>query len=98
MRLFVTKTLPIKELTFVNDLFDENGELNAWQKILNDFQLTQKSYFKWVQLIHAIPRPWKLAVLNDKGNCKNNHLIKNNQILAIEKLIPKELYSIVLKN
>ena len=30
----------------------------------------------------------------------NHHLIKNNQILAIEKLIPKELYSlsIVLKN
>ena len=46
----------------------------------------------------------KLALLNDKENCKNiiylNHyLIKNNQILAIEKLIPKELYSlsIVLK-
>ena len=40
-----------------------------------------------------------------KWNCKNiiylnHHLIKNNQILAIEKLIPKELYSlsIVLKN
>ena len=50
-------------------------------------------------------RPWKLAVLNDKGNCKNiiylnHHLIKNNQILVIEKFIPKELYSlsIVLKN
>ena len=30
----------------------------------------------------------------------NHHLIKNNQLLAIEKLIPKELYSlsIVLKN
>ena len=43
--------------------------------------------------------------MNDKENRKNiiylNHnLIKNNQILAIEKLIPKELYllSIVLKN
>ena len=91
-----------KKINFVNDLFDENGELKALQKILSDFQLTQKSYFKWVQLINAILRPWKLAVLNDKGNCKNiylnHHLIKNNQILAIEKLIPKELYSIVLKN
>ena len=49
--------------------------------------------------MHAIPRSWKLAVLNDKGSCKNiihlNHrLIKNNQILAIEKLVPKELYSL----
>ena len=94
-----------KKINFVSDLFDENGELKSRQKILNDFQLTQKSYFKWFQLIHAIPRPWKLAVLNDKGNCKNiiylnHHLIKNNQILAIDKLIPKELYSlsIFLKN
>ena len=70
-----------------------------------DFQLTQKCYFKWFQLIHAVPTPWKLAVLNDKGNCKsiiylNHHLIKNNQILVIEKLIPKEVYSlfVALKN
>ena len=28
-----------------SDLFDENGELKSWQKILNDFQLIQKSYF-----------------------------------------------------
>ena len=41
----------------------------------------------------------------DRGNCKNiiylnHHLIKNNQIFAIDKLIPKELYSlsIFLKN
>ena len=94
-----------KKINFVSDVFDENGELKPWQKILSDFQLTQKSYFKWFQLIHAIPRPWKLAVLNDKGNCKNiiylnHHLIKNNQILAIDKLIPEELYSlsIFLKN
>ena len=57
-----------KKINFVSDLFDENGKLKSWQKILSDFQLTQKSYFKWFQLIHAIPRPWKLAVLNDKGN------------------------------
>ena len=94
-----------KKIDYVSDLFDENGELKSWRKILSDFQLTQKSYFKWFQPIHAIPRPWKLAVLNDKGNCKNiiylkHHLIENNQILAIEKLIPRELYSlsIVLKN
>ena len=88
----------IKKLTFVSDLFNENGKLKkSWQKILNDFQLTQKFYFKWVQLTYAIPSPWELAALNDKGNCENiiylnHHLVKNNQILAIEKLIPKELY------
>ena len=42
---------------------------------------------------------WKLTLLNDNGNCQNieylsHHLIKNNQILALEKRIPKELYSL----
>ena len=32
-----------KKINFVSDLFDENGELKSWQKILSDFQLTQKS-------------------------------------------------------
>ena len=43
--------------------------------------------------------------MNNKGNRQNiiylnHHLIRNKQILAIKKLIPKELYSfsIVLKN
>ena len=73
--------------------------------MLNDSKLTHNSYFKWLKIINAITKSWKLAVLNDKGNCKNitylKHLLtKNNHILAIEKLIPKELYSlsIVLKN
>ena len=70
MRLFITKTLP-KKINYISDLFDENEELKSWQKILSDFQLTQKSYFKWFQLKHAIPKSWKLAVLNDKVNCKN---------------------------
>ena len=62
----------------VSNLFDENEELKSQQKILSDFRLTQKSYFKWFQLIHVIPKSWKLVVLNGKENCKNivylNHL------------------------
>ena len=58
--------------------------------MLNDFEVTQISYFKWFQLIHGIPKSWKLAVLNDKGNFKNiiyvNHrLIKKSQFLAYSK-------------
>ena len=77
----------MKKINFISDLFDGNGELKSWQKILSDFQFTQKPYFKWFQLIHSIPN----HLLNDKGNCKNilylnHHLIKTNQILAIGKL------------
>ena len=87
MRLFVTRTLLMKKFIMLA-ISGDNYELNAWQKMLNDFQLTQKSYFKWFQLIHAIPKSLKLAVLNYKENC--------NQILAIENIFLKQL-SIVLK-
>ena len=66
---------------------------------MDEFNLDKKFYFKWYQIIHTIPSSWKLTLLNDNGNCQNleylsHHLIKNNQILALEKLIPKELYSL----
>ena len=87
MRLFVTRTLLMKKFIMLA-ISGDNDELNAWQKMLNDFQLTQKSYFKWFQLTDVIPKSWKLAVLNYKENC--------NQILAIENIFLKQL-SIVLK-
>ena len=46
-----------KQINHISDTFDENGELKSEQKILSEFQITQKSYFKWFQPIHAIPRP-----------------------------------------
>ena len=67
--------------------------------MLNDSYLTQKSWFKWFELMQA--KLWKLTVLNDKGNCKNimylnQLLIKNNQILAIKNLVLKEQCSLYL--
>ena len=66
--------------------------------MLNDCHLTQKTYFKCFQLIHAIPKSWKLAVLNDNGNCKNiylnHHLIKNYLILVIKNYVKRTIVSI----
>ena len=58
-------------------------------------------YFKWFQLIHAIPKSWKKDIKIDQGNCRNllylnHHLIKNNQIYSIQKLKANELYSLSL--
>ena len=97
-KIVCRKDFADKRINYVSIFFDENGESKSWQKMLTDFQLTQTTYFEWFKLIHAISHSWKLAVFNDKRDlkniiCLNHHLIKNNQILAIEKLIPRELYS-----
>ena len=62
-------------------------------------------YFKWFQLIHAIPKSWKKEIKIDQGKCRNlldlnHHLIKNNQIYSIKKLKANELdsLSISLRN
>ena len=77
---------------------DQNGNIKSWENIAQQYKISNKLHFKWRQLIHAIPSSWKKVLKNDNGNCKNilflnNHLIKNNQIYAVEKLTAKELYS-----
>ena len=96
---FFYKEFSNKNINYVSNLFSDFGEIKSWEKVMDEFNLDKKFYFKWYQIIHTIPSSWKLTLLNDNGNCQNleylsHHLIKNNQILALEKLIPKELYSL----
>ena len=77
---------------------DDNGKVNMWENVVKKYKLSRKLYFKWFQLIHAIPSSWKKELKNDDGNCKNllllnNHLIKNNQLYSVDKLCAKDLYS-----
>ena len=46
-------------INFVNDFFDANGNVKSWKDVVNEFKIKRSSYFKWCQLIHAIPRSWK---------------------------------------
>ena len=66
---------------------------------MDEINLDKKFYFKWYQITNTIPSSWKLTLLNDNGNFQNleflsHHLIEKNQILVLEKLISKELYSL----
>ena len=55
----------------------------------------------WMQLIHISPKPWIEKIFTDMGNLINlaiqdHHLIKNHQILCLNKLDSKELYNMQL--
>ena len=43
-----------------------------------------------MQLINAIPSKWK-KIIKDEGKCEN--LLKHNNLVCLEKLTSKELYS-----
>ena len=55
-----------KNLNFIGQLFNENGHIKPWEDIKIEFHLkdTQKIY--WLQIIDALPKPWKDAILKDK--------------------------------
>ena len=104
-RVVYYKEFSDNQINYVCDFFDRNGNLKSWVNFVHEYKILKKMYFKWFQLIHAIPKSWKKDIKIDQGNCRNllclnHHLIKNNQIYSIEKLKANELYSlsISLKN
>ena len=79
-----------KGVNFGSHIMKKNSEIKSWNDLKNEFKLEQRLYFKWMQLVNAIP-----------SNCSQNltlldhHLVKSNPLFNIEKLEPRELYCIV---
>ena len=44
---------------FVNDLIKENGKFKTWEQITHKFKIDKNLYFKWIQLVYALPNYWK---------------------------------------
>ena len=51
---------------FVNDLIKENGKFKTWEQITHEFKIDKNLYFKWIQLVHAIPNYWKKTFTENK--------------------------------
>ena len=60
---------------------------------------SDKSYFKWKQIIKSVPKTWKKILKENQSDSSNlvlldHQLLKNNRTLGIEKMNSKEIYSI----
>ena len=91
-----------KSINFVRDLVNENCNFKTWETLKNEYQLDNKSYFQWMQLIQAIPLLWKQKINDSEKNVEksyvilDHHLIKNTRIIALDKLTAREIYSVLL--
>ena len=90
-----------RNINFVGQLFKTDGTVKPWKKLQEEYGLANKLNFKWIQLIHSLPKPWIEQIFIDSGNSINlairdHHLIKKHQILCLNKLDSKELYNIQL--
>ena len=79
-------------LNYAGQLFDNSGDLKDWETIKFEFNLENKFYFSWLQLIDSTPVSWKRNIMDDKVNSINLCTF-NCQIYVINRLNSKELYA-----
>ena len=53
------KNLQKKKIIFSYDLFNTKNELKKWDEIKVTYELNDKSYFKWRQIINSVPKTWE---------------------------------------
>ena len=81
----------------MSDLF-QSGVLIPWIDFKEKFDLLDNEYFKWRQIISAIPQNWK-NILNESDGLKPpppkkkiQHVLQLSRPLPIQKLTTKQLY------
>ena len=97
------KNLPNKNIIFSCDLFNTKNELKTWDEIKVTYELSDKSYFKWRQIINSVPKTWKKILKENQSDSSNlvlldHQLLKDNRALGIVKMNSKEIYSIIISS
>ena len=81
------KKFAAKNIDFLYQLFEE-GSLKPCDDLKIEYNLTNETYFQWLQLKHAISHKWKTIMKQNSGNVhdlliQDHHLIKEARILAL---------------
>ena len=57
-----------KKIIFLYDLFNTKNELKTWDEIKVTYELSDKSYFKWRQIINSVPKTWKKILTENQSD------------------------------
>ena len=88
-----------KGIMSVHQLFS-NGIMKKWHDFKTEFRLDDGLHFKYIQLIDAIPREWKIKLRNGEiyeDLQPAQGVLSCTRLIPLEKLISKEIYSILLR-
>ena len=90
-----------KNLNFIGQLFNDNGNIKPWEGIKTEFRLKDTHQIYWLQIIDALPKSWNDVILKDKENAKNlvifyHRIVRKSHICSLNKLTSKELYLILV--
>ena len=85
---------------YLSHLFDDNGNFISWAEASTKFNL--RNYFKWIQIVNAIPTAWKSIVRNSPVNrdmcCSKQHLTINNKMVPTGMLSTRFFYDLYIDN
>lgn len=78
---------------FVNDLY-ENGSLIPFEAFRSLHNLDNKDFFKWRQIVSAIPARWKANILNKIGSdfSREQHALFLSRQIPTDRLTSKQIY------
>ena len=90
-----------QNIIFFYDLFNTENEFKMWDEIKISYNLNNKYYFKWEQIVNSIPKTWKNILKENQSDCSNlvlldHQLLKNNHTLDTAKINSKRIYSIII--
>ena len=93
-----------KNINLIDQLVNESCLFKKWQMLEDEYHLDNDMYFQWAQLLHAIPQIWKNKIKQNLTKNESNilvlnhHLMKIARILTLDKLMAKEIYSILISS
>ena len=79
----------IKGITHINDLIDEQGNLYSWELFSEKFNIQNQS-FRYLSLLHSIPRNWKKRIKESSQKLKNVDSEKIKVVKQVKK--PSKLF------
>ena len=83
---------------YVSHLFTDNGCFISWELASTKFGL--RNYFKWIQIVNAIPNDWKTIVRNSAPPSTTlfigQHLNQGEKVFPLDSISSKFYYSIFI--
>ena len=79
----------------------EEGTLITWENFKDKYNLQNKDFFKWRQIVAAIPNDWKTRIAENPQPTTSpppQHLQLLSRCIPIENLTSKQMYIILIHN
>ena len=79
-KLIYVEEFAKKKIIFL--YFNTKNEFKMWDEINFTYELSNKSYFKWREIIDSVPKTWK-KILKENQSDSSNLVLLDHQLLKI---------------